>query len=473
MSSSRSARYLEGSIFGHVSTLSLTSAIGLFALFIVDLVDVYFISLLGVPELAAAVGFAGAALFFGAAVGIGLAIATSTLVAQAIGEDPSGEQAQRLATHGLVYGLLWTIPVTILSLIYAPEFLSLIGAEGETLEMAVGYFRIVGASLPVLGIAMAATSLLRAVGEAQRSMWSTIIGGVVNAVLDPLFIFGLGLDLTGAATASVISRCTVAGIAVWFLMRDHGLIGRPQWAHFFSDARQLSGIALPSLATNLAGPVGAAYATSQMARFGADAVAASAVIGRLTPVAFAGLYGLSGAIGPVASQNFGAGNHTRVKQTLLAAAGFVAAYVLPVSVLIWFAQDALVSLFALEGEAADLLRFYSTFIVISYALFGLQLAANPLFTSLRHPGYATISNMVRDLGFGIPFVMFGSSVFGAPGVLAGQALGNALAGIMAFGVALWLARRVEAGKSIDLRFALPGKRLHYHRHVAPGVQHRG
>ncbi len=209
----RGSSYTQGSIFGHVSTLSITSAIGLFAIFAVDLVDVFFIAMLGQPELAAAVGFAGTALFFGAAICIGLAIATSTVVAQAIGAGHTRE-ATRLATHGLLFSLFLTVPLTLLTLWFAADLIALMGASGETLQLATHYFRIVGASLPVLGLAMAGTSLLRAVGEARLSMWSTIIAGIVNAVLDPILIFGFDLDLTGAATASVLSRFTVAGMAV-------------------------------------------------------------------------------------------------------------------------------------------------------------------------------------------------------------------------------------------------------------------
>jgi putative MATE family efflux protein len=366
-----------------------------------------------------------------------------------------------------------TTPAMIISLIYAPWLIGLMGAKGQTLELAVHYFRIVGFALPILGIAMAATSLLRAVGEAKLSMWATIIGGLVNAILDPLLIFGFSLDLTGAAIASVISRCTVAGFAIYFIAVRHKLLQRPNWSKFGGDIKQLIGIAIPSLITNLAGPFGAAYATTQMARFGTDAVAAAAVIGRITPVAFAGLYGLSGAVGPIASQNMGAKQWHRVRQTLISSGVFVSLYVIPVAIGMFFLQDILVDIFELKSEAAELLHFYCTFIVISYWLFGLQLAANPLFTALRHPGFATISNIGRDLCLGIPLVYLGSSWFGAPGVLAGQAIGNMVAGVLAFSIALWLTARVEKGLSIDLPFIKIKQRLHFHRAVVPGVQHRG
>lgn len=464
------ATYTEGSVFGHISNLAITSAIGMFAIMIVDLVDMYFISILGQPSLAAAVGFAGLGLFFGASVCIGISIAVSTLVAQALGEE-NEERAQRYATHGFLYTLLWTVPITVLTLVYAEDILFLIGARDDTLSLAVGYFRIVGASLPVLGLAFAANSLLRAVGAAKLSMWSTIIGGVVNAVVDPILIFGLGMGLTGAAIASVLSRFSVAAIALYSIVHAHGLITKPNWSEMLQDFKTLSALALPSMLTNLSGPISAAFATSQMARFGTDAVAAASVVGRLTPVAFAGLYGLSGAVGPIASQNMGASRYDRVKQTLLSAGRFVALYVVPVSVVMFLAQGLLVSVFNLHGEAAELLHFYATFIVGSYLLFGLQLSANPMFTALRHPGFATLSNIVRDLVLAIPLIFLLSNEFGARGVLAGQALANALAGILAFAGALWMCGKVERGEAVGPDWSRV--RLHRHRPVLPGVQHRG
>jgi len=469
-SHSHPASYTQGSVFGHISNLAITSAIGMFAIMIVDLVDMYFISILGQPSLAAAVGFAGLGLFLGASLTIGISIAVSTLVAQALGEEDE-EKAQRYATHGFIYSLVWTVPVTILTLIYARDLLSLIGASGETLELSVSYFRIVGASLPILGLAFVANSLLRAVGAAKLSMWSTIVGGVVNAVVDPLLIFGAGLGLTGAAIASVISRISVAAIALYSITSKHGLIIRPIGSMLFADFKTLSGLALPSMLTNLSGPISAAFATSQMARFGTDAVAAASVVGRLTPVAFAGLYGLSGAVGPVASQNYGAHNFHRVRETLLASGKFVVLYVVPVTILMYLAQDTIISIFNLQGEAAELLSFYATFVVGSYVLFGLQLSANPLFTALRHPGFATVSNIVRDLLLAIPLIFFFSAEFGSRGVLAGQALANAIAGVLAFATAYWMSGKVERGEAIGPDWA--SLRLHRERHVVPGVQHRG
>ena len=85
------ARFLEGSLIRHISVMSATASIGLMAVFLVDLVDMIFISMLGRDELAAAVGYAGAILFFTTAFGIGMAIAAGALVARALGEGDAAD----------------------------------------------------------------------------------------------------------------------------------------------------------------------------------------------------------------------------------------------------------------------------------------------------------------------------------------------------------------------------------------------
>ncbi len=83
------AKFLTGNLFRHVTVMSLTSSVGLMAIFAVDFVDMIFISMLGKDELAAAVGYAGAILFFTTSFNIGVAIAAGALVARALGEDDS------------------------------------------------------------------------------------------------------------------------------------------------------------------------------------------------------------------------------------------------------------------------------------------------------------------------------------------------------------------------------------------------
>ena len=113
------AKFLTGNLTQHIISMSLTSAIGFLALFIVDLVDMLFISMLGIDELAAAVGFAGAVLFLTTSISIGMAIAGGAMVARSLGENKP-ERATELLTHVLVVGVAFA--VVFASVIYANFF---------------------------------------------------------------------------------------------------------------------------------------------------------------------------------------------------------------------------------------------------------------------------------------------------------------------------------------------------------------
>ena len=116
------AKFLEGPILRHITVMTATASIGLMALFVVDLVDLYFLSLLGEVELAAAVGFAGSILFFTTSICIGLAIAMAALVARAVGARETA-RAKRYVIHVSLFALIVTLPLALLVWLAIPDLL--------------------------------------------------------------------------------------------------------------------------------------------------------------------------------------------------------------------------------------------------------------------------------------------------------------------------------------------------------------
>jgi Na+-driven multidrug efflux pump len=102
-------------------------------------------------------------------------------------------------------------------------------------------------------------------GTRGCAMMATIWGGLVNAVLDPILIFGFELDLTGAALASVAARLTIAGTALLPILRHFGGLVRPDAGRSRADFRPIFALALPAILTQLATPVGQAFVTRAMA----------------------------------------------------------------------------------------------------------------------------------------------------------------------------------------------------------------
>jgi len=450
---SGSATFTQGSILGHILATTSYGAVGLLTLFLVDLADLYFLSLLGEEELAAAVGYAGSILFFTTSLCIGLAIGTAATVARTIG---SGKRAaaRRLVVHNASAVLLLSLPLATLAWIFTPQFLDGLGATGRTHALATTYLRIVLPSLPILALAMAGGGVLRAVALPRLAMWSTVGGGLVNLVLDPLLIFGLGLDIVGAALGTVAARLAVFAIAWYRVVGSAQMLGRFERHHWIDDLLPFLAVALPAAATNLATPVSYTVLIGVLSRHGDEAIAGFAIVGRLTPVAFAAVFALSGAIGPIIGQNFGADRLDRVRLALWSGLAFSAVAVFVPALILYLLEDVIIQVFNASAGSAALISVFLDGVTALFFFVAALFVANAAFNNLGRPLWATLANWGRATIGTIPLVYLGDSLFGAPGVLWGQGLAGVLFGTAAFTTALWLVhrRRLAATPGMEQRF---------------------
>jgi putative MATE family efflux protein len=426
----------------HVLVMTGAASVGLLAMFAVDVVDMFFITLLGEQQLVAAVGFASTLLYFLLSLGIGLQIALGALVARAEG---AGDRtlAGRHCSSVLWFNGLSSTFITAIAWWWLPQLLALLGASGATLDYAQAYARIQLPAVPVLVLGMSLAAGLRAVGDARRSMVATLLGAGVNALLDPLLIFYFGLGIEGAAWASVVARATVFGVAGFVLFRVHRLPTPVTPRMVFADVPVILVIALPAVLTNLATPLGNSLVLRMMSQFGDSAVAAMAIMARLAPLAFAAVFAVSGAIGPIVGQNAGALRYDRVRQALLDAAFFIAAYVALVWLLLILVADFIIAAFAASELSADLLRFYMHFLVGVFALNGLLFVANASFNNLGRAYLATLFNYAKVLLGIVPAAYLGASLFGARGVMIGEGLGMAVFGVLGLLTALNLVKKLQ------------------------------
>lgn len=436
--------FISGSLMRHVAVMAFTSSIGIMAIFAVDLIDMIFISMLGSEALAAAVGYASTLLFFTNSVSMGLSIAAGALVARALGKRKkveAREYAISVAAFTAVAGCI--VPAILLPNI--DSLLGLLGASGSVAEKAASYLWIIMPSMAVMGVAMTGMAVLRAYGDARRSMYVTLFGGITNAVLDPIFIFTFALDLQGAAIASVIARFVMLFLAIGQGIRHHDAFIRPSFKIFARDASAVLTLAIPAVLTNVATPVGAAILTREISYYGTDAVAGMAVIGRLTPVAFAVVLALSGAVGPIIGQNFGAGLTDRVKQTLIESLKFIGIFVLFATLILFVLRGPIADVFEARGMTRTLIFLFCGPLALVYFFNGAIFAANAAFNNLGHPLYSTWINWGKNTLGTLPFVLVGGALWGAPGILIGQAAGSIL---FAF-IAIFLAMKVISGQKVE------------------------
>jgi len=436
------AHYTQGSIYKHIISMSLMSAIGLLSIFVVDLVDLYFLSLLGEIEMASAVGFAGTILFFTIAISIGLMIAMGALVSRAIGAKDI-EGARQYTINVLAICVIIGSLVGFFVWLFTPELLSLMGAKGRTLELSTAYLSIIVPSLPILCIGMSATGALRSVGDAKQGMFVTLIAGLVNAALDPIFIFVLDMGIEGAAWASVLARLAMMVYALYFIINKHNLIGKFKLQKFIHDLSEISKVAVPAILTNIATPIGNAYIMFTLSDFGDSVVAGYSIIGRILPVAFCLIFAISGAVGPIIGQNHGAGLYHRVRETMGKSFVIIVLYGSVISVLLFFIKDNIVNLFNVDTQAADLIVLFCIWVAILTVFRGFLFVANASFNNLGKAKYSTMMNFGKATLGTIPFVYYGAKYHGAFGVMLYEALGAVLFGLISSVIAFRVVNSLE------------------------------
>jgi len=421
--------------------MTAAGSIGLVAVFAVDLLSLIYISRLGDPKLTAAVGFGTQVQFFATSLHIGLAIAIGAVVSRALGAGKR-ERARRLAGASLWLGAALSLAtVAILMPLRAP-ILAAFGAQGETRDIAASFLAVTLPANILFSLGMSLSAILRAAGDGRRAMYVTLFGGVATAILDPIFIFGLGLGVHGAAIVIVVSRFVFAAVGWWGAARVHNLVGPPQRESLGADLRVVLAVAGPAILTNIATPVGQSYAMRVFSEFGEQAVAAFAMIDRIVPVAFGVLFALSGSVGPIMGQNLGAGLHDRVRRVLLDCFSLTVIYVAAIWVALWLGGPLVVALFGAKGEAARIVLFFCGWGVAIWFFLGGLFIANAAFNNLGYPLLSTLFNWGRATLGTIPFVAWGAHVGGPEGGLVGMMAGAALFGVSAAATALWIAGRL-------------------------------
>jgi putative MATE family efflux protein len=421
-------KFTTGSILRHVLVMTGTGALGLMAIFLGDLANIFFLGLIGDIEVVAAVGYASTVLFFATSIGIGLSIATTALVAPALGRNDRA-QARRYAASAHASALLFAIVVVIVMYLTASPVLGWLGATGRTLALAKTYLFIVLPSLPFLVLGFCASSVLRSVGDARRAMYITLTAAIVTIVLDLILIVWFGWGLAGAAIASILSRLAFCAVGFYGMVRVHDLIEWPRIDRVAADIGRVTSYAVPAMLTNIATPVANGYVTAAVAAYGDGAVAGWAIVGRLVPVAFGGVFALSGAVGPIVGQNYGARDYGRVRATLIDSLKVTLAFTVVSWAVLALAAPSLVAAFKATGDAAALVYAFCYWLAPLFGFTGALFVANALFNTLGFARYATALNWARATIGTIPFAMIGGWLGGATGVLAGQFVGGIVFGI--------------------------------------------
>jgi Na+-driven multidrug efflux pump len=322
-------------------------------------------------------------------------------------------------------------------------------ARGPAATVASGLLAIIVPANVPMGLGMALSGVLRACGDARRAMYVTLVGGVVTAFTDPALIFGAHLGVYGAAWATVISRLVFLAVGFHGAVRIHHLVGRPNVIALRHDLRPLMGIGLPSILANLATPVAAIYVTRVWSDFGEETVAGGAIVDRVIPLAFGVIFALTGSIGPIIGQNYGARLMPRVRRALTDSFVLAVGYALVAWGLLAIAAPLIVAGFGASGDSARFVMLFCRWGALSWVFITCLFVANTAFNNLGFALMAMLFNWGRATLGTAPFVTLGARYGGVTGAMVGLIVGSAIFGLggvaAAYALVGRLARRAEPG----------------------------
>ncbi len=436
------AVFTTGSTMRHVLIMTSTSAIGLMAVFFVDAISLYYISLLNDTAQTAAVGRASYLIAFIIGISIGMMIGASVIVSRALGAK-NIDKAYSYAGTSIIAAFIINGAIALLLLLSLDWLLALLNTQGETLRHAKIYLTIILPATPFFGIGVVSMGILRAKGDAKRAMIITLVGGIVVALLDPIFIFVLGLETMGAAIVVAIVRVGFAFLGLYYLIGVHNMIKWPNIERFISDVKQLLKFSIPAILTNLAPPFGAFLIAQAITIYGDEAIAGQAVVDRLIPIAFGVIFALSGAVGPIIGQNAGANNMQRVKQTLIDGIKFNIVYVSIAWLVLFLSSNLIIEIYSAKGDMALMIRLFTTIMAASFFFNGLLFVTNAAFNNLGYPLWATMLNWSRQTVGVLPFVWVGAHYGDLYGIAWGVTLGSIPFAFLALFLAFRLINRLS------------------------------
>jgi len=341
-------RMIESPIPGLVTSMAIPTVISMLITVIYNTADTFFVSHIN-KSASAAVGAIYPIMAIIQAVGYGLAMGGGSLSSLMLGQKRD-EDAYRYSTTAFFTAVVFGVPVAIVGLLPNAGFLRLLGCSSTMLPYAQPYAKIILLAAPLSCSTFVLTNILRAQGKATLTMWALGIGGVLNLLLDPLFIFTLNLGTGGAALATIISQAVSFGIFLFVFLTGRSIIVlHPKYiSRHLKDYRQIILTGLPTICRQSLGSLSAALLNVQAVVYGDAAVSAVTIANKAYVLVRNMVLGIGQGFQPVAGYNFGAGEKKRTWQSFTFAcklgtvlcvvcAAAIALFARPI--MCWFSND--------------------------------------------------------------------------------------------------------------------------------------
>lgn len=411
-----------------LKSLTIPMIYGLVMLMTFNLVDTFFVGLLGTKPLAA-ISFTFPITFTVISLTIGLGIGTSAVIAKALGKKDL-ELARNLSSVAIYLAGLVVGGLAFIGYLLIDEIFLALGASNDILPLIHQYMDLwfIG-SVCLIG-PMIGNAILRASGDTKTPSFIMGSAGLINALLDPILIFGWGpvpaLGLEGAAIATIISWLVGSFMVFYILVVKKRLVDVKilPFSTYLSASKSILHIGLPAAGANMLTPISAAILTAIVAKYGEHAVAAFGVGSRIESIACLIVLALSMTLPPFISQNFGAGNMHRVKQAFNTSVKFVMAWQLLIYFILVLIAQWIAFAFAKEEAVEELIVLFIWILPLGYGLQGIIILTNSSFNALHKPMTALALSIVRLFVCYVPLSYLGSLLYGITGFFIGGVLGN-------------------------------------------------
>ena len=412
----------------HFRTLAIPAAFGMLFTTLYNVVDVYYAGLLS-TEAQAGLAIGYQAFFILMAVGFGLSSALSTLVSNAKGSGDAAE-AQRYVVQGLAFGGVITASCMVIGWFLGPELIVLVSEPGAYRDAAMGYFYWLIFALPGFLLAYGGNGILQAHGDSRSMQRALMAAFIANIGLNPLFMFGLpgvwsGMGFNGIAAATIISQ---TGVMVYILVRIFRLevMQSVQITAFQPDKdsfRKIFAQLLPAGSAMIIMFISGFVVQFALKTFGGHAVAAYGVALRIEQILLLPVLGMTGALLPIAGQNFGAQKYDRVREALKYCWGVGFAMTALATPILFFGGTSVMALFSNDP---DVIRAGSSYLRVDAFLFPVYMmlfSINSLLQAFKQAIWTLWISVYRQ-GFAVAFfvwVFISFTDFGVQGVWFGIA----------------------------------------------------
>ncbi|WP_318467350.1 MATE family efflux transporter [Photobacterium leiognathi] len=414
--------------------LAVPMLFGMIAILMFNLVDTFFISLLGTNALAA-VSFTFPVTFGLNCITMGMSVGISTSIGRLLGSGDT-QSAARLTTHGLLLAVILMMLGSSLGFFTIDPLFTLMGASPDLLPIIHEYMTVWYIAIPLLVIPMTGNSAIRATGDAKSPAKIMIMAGLINGILDPLLIFGYGpfpeLGVKGAAISSGISWAVALTASLYLLHRREKLLTVPVFRKLKVDWQQILQIGAPAGLSNALNPLSSALLMTLLAAQGTASVAAFGAAMRIESILVIGMMALGSSLMPFMAQNLGANQPERAFKALFTAMRFAILFQLLIFIAMVPLSMPLASLFSQDTTVQAQLWHYLLVVPASYGLQAVCMLLISALNALHKTVNALIWNLLRLFGFMLPSAWIGSLYYGTEGLFIGIAFANIIGGLGAY-----------------------------------------